>query len=1822
MAINVKYITSSAVEGDTGITINGAFNSSTATGDLLLAFITKDDDTATTANPTGWTLEQGFESNNAIYTEIWSKEVVSADEGLTVDPAVGQYCADLTAQPSEGTIGREARFGDSGKKIYYCYSNIYNSFVWIQSLDIPYKIDSGYTLLSTVTFNLSDNVKIRSCRIYENGTKIYFSGESNNKIYEYNLLEAWDLSTLQDTGNTLTTHETYVNGFDFSSDGTYFYALGSGTRNVKRWALSTAWDLSTATASGSTYTMSIQDAWGLDFVNDGLAFLSSSDTFGIRRYVLNSAWDLSSVTQTGTYLFSSESLIDTFVSYSTVDLESGKFLGKTGSNLFTIDLNDTQYTWTGDSESYTGVLFLLEDLRDIDISSVSTSIGTADPPISPTVTTGNYEAIVFAGYGADNNTASASLDSSLTGVNRIGAGTGAGTCYMGVGYEVLPSSTASGTYTHSIVIDEQWTAWTLYVSFTHKYLSLNQLVESDISYDFWWTKPLMSGMGHEIDVAQYVHRGYFLDLLLSTENDYSFDILSVTKKEPTVAKFNDNFAVGTEISCVMHDITAGDLLIAIQSNDGDDATIDYYPAGWDILDVFNNNNIVSGTVIGKLARHYSEAYDSTFDVRGITRYTGNSNTTPTTQISTPLGIRWNDDGTKIFICESDSATPNIGVNEYSVTTAYDISSTITFTTFYAISTYTLDGCLDVIFNSDGTKMFVLSYDSQNSRDIVKEYTLSTGFDLTSTVTHQTDLNVTTSTPLRVARSKALYFKPDGSVLFVSSHNSTGVETIVGSWDLSTNYLLSSATYDTVSSVLYNTTPANPPTSMAFNGNGTFLFLMTIGTSDVIEQYTLSTAWDIGSTITHVKSASITGGNSTGGRQCFTFTGTGDKFIVADSTAGLEEYYTNIEQVEEFEHFNLVNDEYFSGTNLQATTRCMMVKPDGTKAYTFGITTGNVLFELDLEVPYDINTAVYNSVSYTFSTEITGSIEQGIFSPDGDKLFVTDVNVSSTLREYSLSTDWDISTISYDNRSRSNTREIFIPKDGLTIYYRISPNIETLELSSAWTLAGTPTSGSSYDYVTAGLKIRYFGFSDDGFEIYIYYSVDNAIDAVEAYKLNTAYDATSFISNTHSLLYVADANNGSYVFGTSSQVESFWLDSSMGMMIPTGTESGALGGLHAPVYFRGQKYTWEGASEEYTVTILHVKNGNFANIQDGISVTGTDSAPYTTATTYDPETLLITGFATDGDNTPLALDADLDTITSVQSSTASGSVGHIVGSLFSKTGSYAQYDHTMNTAGEWATFQVAIPTSGVTVKRAVGLSDEDNTAFDVEEQVTAQPIGLTTETDSGFNNVPIKIITLLQALENDSGLALDFSTIISMLLVTENDSSFNTIWSKIKEIGLVTESDLSLTLNISKLKAITQLVENNSAFSVLSSKLKEILLSTSDESAFLLSPLRIISLSQIIENDISQIIGSAKYLLFGLSTENDVAFTNTFFKEQSISLAEETDVGQWISTSSAILIYQSIEEDISLGIDPERLTLINQPTVTDSGLSFSSFKLKEVDLSEETNISNLINPDKSITTLLNSEIDLSFELNATKAKAISLASVDEQAFLFKLNKIKEINISSELNASLSMTPLVDKLIDIGLTSETDIANTLGKLKDAVIGLSAENDNSFDISLIVSGQLGLATENNYAQIFDSAKLLAILLASDSEYAQIIDVNLSSTLGIGTENDLSFDYSSSKAKFIGLSEETDESNRFFRPVTIEIGLAEEIDESFLTLYYIDLPYDNIRFEVLLTQSIHPAVVIKTSLNNEVTITQKINKDVQIKSSAKEEVTVTRKLFNKAEL
>ena len=105
---------------------------------------------------------------------------------------------------------------------------------------------------------------------------------------------------------------------------------------------------------------------------------------------------------------------------------------------------------------------------------------------------------------------------------------------------------------------------------------------------------------------------------------------------------------------------------------------------------------------------------------------------PTTQITQGRGIKFNTDGTKMFIAELNNGGTTPQLHEYALNTAFSLLSpaTVTFTATLALTGASETQTTGFDFNSDGTRLFHFNY-AGTPADTVFQYNFSTGFDVTT-----------------------------------------------------------------------------------------------------------------------------------------------------------------------------------------------------------------------------------------------------------------------------------------------------------------------------------------------------------------------------------------------------------------------------------------------------------------------------------------------------------------------------------------------------------------------------------------------------------------------------------------------------------------------------------------------------------------------------------------------------------------------------------------------------------------------------------------------------------------------------------------------------------------------------------------------------------------------------------------------------------------------------------------------------------------------------------------------------------------------------------
>jgi sugar lactone lactonase YvrE len=148
------------------------------------------------------------------------------------------------------------------------------------------------------TFSIvSQEAQAQAIFFKPDGTKFYAVGISSDRVYQYSMSTAWDVSTASyDTVNVLVSgQETSARGLFFKPDGTSFYMVGNGSDRVYQYSLSTAWDVSTASYASKSFLVSSQESnpQEIFFKTDGTACYIVGSGDRVYQYSLSTAWDIS-----------------------------------------------------------------------------------------------------------------------------------------------------------------------------------------------------------------------------------------------------------------------------------------------------------------------------------------------------------------------------------------------------------------------------------------------------------------------------------------------------------------------------------------------------------------------------------------------------------------------------------------------------------------------------------------------------------------------------------------------------------------------------------------------------------------------------------------------------------------------------------------------------------------------------------------------------------------------------------------------------------------------------------------------------------------------------------------------------------------------------------------------------------------------------------------------------------------------------------------------------------------------------------------------------------------------------------------------------------------------------------------------------------------------------------------------------------------------------------------------------------------------------------------------------------------------------------------
>jgi len=151
---------------------------------------------------------------------------------------------------------------------------------------------------------------------------------------------------------------------------------------------------------------------------------------------------------------------------------------------------------------------------------------------------------------------------------------------------------------------------------------------------------------------------------------------------------------------------------------------------------------------------------------------------------------------------------------------------------------------------------------------------------------------------------------------------------------------------------------------------------------------------------------------------------------------------------------------------------------------------------------DLANASYDNVSFSIAASNTADV---YFKPDGTDFFVT--NIGGTIKKYSMTTPWDLASVSYTGSSLSVSSPfgLYFKTDGTRLYFinNGTDTVNQVDLSTAWDLstAGTVVQGAP----AVGSIVRGIRFSSDGTKMY---SSDRPNKQIEQFNLSTAWDISS------------------------------------------------------------------------------------------------------------------------------------------------------------------------------------------------------------------------------------------------------------------------------------------------------------------------------------------------------------------------------------------------------------------------------------------------------------------------------------------------------------------------------------------------------------------------------------------------------------------------------------------------------------------------------------------------------------------------------------------
>jgi 6-phosphogluconolactonase (cycloisomerase 2 family) len=272
--------------------------------------------------------------------------------------------------------------------------------------------------------------------------------------------------------------------------------------------------------------------------------------------------------------------------------------------------------------------------------------------------------------------------------------------------------------------------------------------------------------------------------------------------------------------------------------------------------------------------------------------------------------------------------------------------------------------------------------------------VAVGYDLASASYDSVSLSISGQNQFPTG----LFFKDDGTKVYMLGQNTVYQYALSTAWDLST------ASYESKS--FDSGTQTTFSEAVSFKSDGTIMYVTSRSTStDAIYQYTLSTAWDV-STASYASKFLDVASQELNPRAAY-FKPDGSKVYVA-GTSNDTIYQYALSTAWDVSTGSFETGKSFSVSSQEGSPNSLYFSPNGDKVWIIG-TVNQTVYQYSLSTAWDISTASYDSVSFSVSSQDTGPKEL-FFKSDGTKMYIVG-DTNDAIYQYSTSSS-ALATITY------------------------------------------------------------------------------------------------------------------------------------------------------------------------------------------------------------------------------------------------------------------------------------------------------------------------------------------------------------------------------------------------------------------------------------------------------------------------------------------------------------------------------------------------------------------------------------------------------------------------------------------------------------------------------------------------------------------------------------------------------------------------------------------------------------------------------------------